>query len=247
VLGTLVAAACHDFKHNGFTNFFHINISSDIAIGYNGMVYLFYNNNNKDISVLENYHASETFKIIHKEGNNLFEKMNLSQYRLVRKCMIECILATDMASHANLFNSFKSKLESLKISNGNNLQNLIIQDTDKDYLLKNKEMQQMILSYCVHTSDLSGPAKPREISDKLEQLIYKEFFKQGDIEKEKGLPVSFLCDRTTTNVNKSQVGFINYIVLPQFSLIHSLLPEIQYYIDNIQENLKYHQQMASTI
>ena len=209
-------------------------------------VCLFYNNNNKDVSVLENYHVSETFKIIQKEGNNLFEKLSTSQYRLVRKRMIECILATDMANHAHHFNYFKSKLESLQISNGNNLQNLITQDTDKDYLLKNNEMQQMILSNCVHTSDLGVPAKPREISDKFAKLVYFEFFKQGDIEKEKGLPVSFLCDRTTTNVFKSQVGFINYIVLPQFSLMHNLLPEIQYYIDNIQENLKYYQQMAST-
>jgi len=36
ILATLLAAACHDFKHNGFNNMFHINAFSEIALNYNG-------------------------------------------------------------------------------------------------------------------------------------------------------------------------------------------------------------------
>lgn len=39
----------HDFKHNGFTNVFHQNSMSDLAIRYN------------DVSVQENFHVAETF------------------------------------------------------------------------------------------------------------------------------------------------------------------------------------------
>ena len=36
VLSTLLAAACHDFKHNGYNNTYHINDLSEYAIKYNG-------------------------------------------------------------------------------------------------------------------------------------------------------------------------------------------------------------------
>merc|ERR1711879_1135241 len=45
----------------------------------------------------------------------------------------------------------------------------------------------------------------------------EEFFNQGDMEAEKGLPVSFLCDRHTAKVNKSQVGFIKFMITPFFT------------------------------
>jgi hypothetical protein len=38
VLGTLLAAACHDFKHNGFNNNYHMNFRSKIATRYNGII-----------------------------------------------------------------------------------------------------------------------------------------------------------------------------------------------------------------
>ena len=41
-----------------------------------------------------------------------------------------------------------------------------------------------------------------------------EFFAQGELEQERGLPVSMLMDRATTNIAKAQVGFIDIIVMP---------------------------------
>jgi hypothetical protein len=34
ILSTLVAAACHDFGHDGFNNVYHVNTISDRAITY---------------------------------------------------------------------------------------------------------------------------------------------------------------------------------------------------------------------
>jgi len=42
----------------------------------------------------------------------------------------------------------------------------------------------------------------------------EEFFKQGDKEQEQGLDFSPLCDRQTTMVPQSQIGFIDFIVAP---------------------------------
>lgn len=38
VFSTLIAALCHDYKHNGYNNFFHMNSLSDIALDFNGML-----------------------------------------------------------------------------------------------------------------------------------------------------------------------------------------------------------------
>ena len=38
------------------------------------------------------------------------------------------------------------------------------------------------------------------------EMLFKEFFNQGDIEREKGLPISPLCDRNTQNKPESQIS-----------------------------------------
>ena len=58
----MVAALAHDVKHPGLNNSYHINSRSEIALIYN------------DTSVLENYHVSETYKILKNKELNIFEK-----------------------------------------------------------------------------------------------------------------------------------------------------------------------------
>lgn len=154
--------------------------------------------------------------------------------------MIECILATDMASHAKHMFSLKSKLESLEIKEGRNVERLLVPEN----AAKNFENLQMILNACIHTSDVSNPAKIPEVFDKWTDLVHQEFFNQGDMEKSLGLQVSMLCDRMTTKIKKSQVGFINFIVIPQFDLVMNFIPEIQPYYDGLKENFRRYELMA---
>jgi len=44
------------------------------------------------------------------------------------------------------------------------------------------------------------------------------------VEKEAGLKISFLCDRETTNVAKSQSGFMGFGPLPLFKVIADICP-----------------------
>ena len=53
VLSFLIAGACHDIGHDGFTNSYHVNSISKRAVISN------------DVSVQESYHASKMFKILH--------------------------------------------------------------------------------------------------------------------------------------------------------------------------------------
>ena len=58
----------------------------------------------------------------------------------------------------------------------------------------------------VHCADLSNPTKPLPIYQKWLDRLMMEFFRQGDMEREKGLDLSPMCDKLTATVEKSQVN-----------------------------------------
>ena len=66
--------------------------------------------------------------------------------------------------------------------------------------------------------DRSNPAKPRDTAVAWAELIVQEFFAQGDREKSLGLPISPMCNRETTNLSATQIGFIKFIVLPTYEV-----------------------------
>ena len=57
----------------------------------------------------------------------------------------------------------------------------------------------------VHCADLSNTTKPLDLYKQWTGRVMDEFFKQGDIERERGLDISPMCDRLTATVEKSQV------------------------------------------
>lgn len=67
-----------------------------------------------------------------------------------------------------------------------------------------------------HLADISNPTKSWELALAWTELLFEEFFKQGDKERELGVGVSDLMDRSTTNIAKAQLGFIDIIVLPAY-------------------------------
>lgn len=188
-----------------------------------------------DASVLENYHARESYKIILK--TELLEKLNSSEQKVFRKRFIECILATDMAYHSKNMNSLAMKMDMLEIHDGLNLDKLIDKDNSKL-----SETQQLILNVCVHSSDISNPAKPYVVYKKWVSFVFEEFFNQGDLEKNKGIPITIMCDRETTSITKSQIGFISFVVRPTFEILKKLNPAISPYCENITLNLKLYEE-----
>ena len=87
----------------------------------------------------------------------------------------------------------------------------------------------------VHASDISFLARPSKARITQAYLLFEEFFNQGDEEAARGLPISFLCDRTTTNVAKSQSGFLKFAPLPLFKMIVSLSPSKAPIVDRLLE------------
>ena len=57
-----------------------------------------------------------------------------------------------------------------------------------------------------------------------DRLIWR-WHAQGDREAAQGLPVSPLCDRGRVDVPKSQITFLDYVVLPCFEALRGLAPK----------------------
>ncbi|ETO32101.1 phosphodiesterase, partial [Reticulomyxa filosa] len=88
-----------------------------------------------------------------------------------------------------------------------------------------QELAAVLIPLAVHTADLSNPSKPLRLYRKWADCVMKEFWMQGDREKECGLPVTQVCDRTKTDLPTCQTGFINHVIKPWFEIWTRLLPE----------------------
>jgi hypothetical protein len=138
------------------------------------------------------------------------------------------VLNTDMMFHGKLLGILKTKVEvpqDLSTMDSNNLFN----------------HQQDYLNNILHAADISNAAKPTNVYIKWAEKVINEFWQQGDLEKEKKLPISFLCDRETVTIAKSQIGFIDNVILPYFSAFNnSLNGKLSFLINYIEKNRLYY-------
>ena len=221
ILSLLVAGVCHDVGHKGYNNDYQIKMYTDLAITYN------------DKSVLENFHITETFKLLKNDKLNIFRNTSKNDFSYIRKRIIDMILATDMFYHSRIIALMKSRLENKNIKNGENSENIVKNSGNNLF-----NEQQEILNYLIHIGDISHNTKKFEITYKWSLLLTQEFWRQGDEEKEKGFNVNFLYDRNNIDIGRNQVGFIKGIIVPSFDLLINFLPELMYYSDNMKENLR---------
>ena len=83
------------------------------------------------------------------------------------------------------------------------------------------------MNLCVHLADISNPTKRFPLYKQWTELLFVEFFAQGDLERSRSAPISYMMDRTTTNIAKSQIGFIEFIVQPSFEIMKLMLPSVE--------------------
>ncbi|KOX73490.1 cAMP-specific 3',5'-cyclic phosphodiesterase [Melipona quadrifasciata] len=245
ITAALFAATIHDVDHPGLTNQFLINSisttdpsltrkrfdefsgnaisslpGSELALMYN------------DESVLENHHLAVAFKLLQNEGCDIFVNMTKKQRQTLRKMVIDMVLSTDMSKHMSLLADLKTMVETKKVAGSGVL--LLDNYTDRIQVLEN----------LVHCADLSNPTKPLPLYRRWVGLLMEEFFLQGDREREQNMDISPMCDRHSATVEKSQVGFIDYIVHPLWETWADLVhPDAQDILDTLEENRDWYQSM----
>ncbi|XP_039226960.1 calcium/calmodulin-dependent 3',5'-cyclic nucleotide phosphodiesterase 1 isoform X4 [Drosophila yakuba] len=189
IFASLLAALLHDYEHTGTTNNFHVMSGSETALLYN------------DRAVLENHHASASFRLLREDEYNILSHLSREEFRELRGLVIEMVLGTDMTNHFQQMKAMR--------------QLLTLQEATID--------KQKVLSLVLHCCDISHPAKQWGVHHRWTMLLLEEFFRQGDLEKELGLPFSPLCDRNNTLVAESQICFIDFIVEPSMGVMSDML------------------------
>ncbi|CAG9318220.1 CHK1_2 [Blepharisma stoltei] len=187
ILSSIIAALGHDVGHQALTNRFLVNNRDELALQYN------------DSSVLENMHCSKTYLIMQRPGCNIFEGLCNDDWIKARKLIVEMILDTDMSKHFEILGRWRTR--ALHLS---------------DLNIEKQEDKILILAMALKCSDIGHSAKVTDLHEKWTALVCEEFFNQGDIEKARNQPVSMYCDRETTDIAKSQAGFLKNICIPLF-------------------------------
>ncbi|XP_038278465.1 calcium/calmodulin-dependent 3',5'-cyclic nucleotide phosphodiesterase 1A isoform X4 [Dermochelys coriacea] len=177
----------------------HTGTTNNFHIQTRSDVAILYN----DRSVLENHHVSAAYRLMQEEEMNILANLTKDDWRELRSLVIEMVLSTDMSGH---FQQIKTMRHTLQQTEG---------------IDKAKAM-----SLILHAADISHPAKSWELHYRWTRALMEEFFRQGDKEAALGLPFSPLCDRKSTMVAQSQIGFIDFIVEPTFSLLTDSMEKI---------------------
>jgi len=202
-----ISAIIHDYDHPGYSNVYLINIQDEMSILYN------------DQRVLENHHLAKAWELLLKPENNFLKNFDKKEFLKIRKLIIELVLATDLSQHNQLLCSFKDKI----MSNPD----LVIDDDAKELILK------IIIKF----ADVSNTSKTWDIYTYWIERIMTEFYRQGDHEREHGLPVTKNFDRNEENAPLCQINFIKFICEPINKVIVTYLQD-KIFEKNINYNLK---------
>uniref|UniRef100_A0A674MDV3 Phosphodiesterase n=1 Tax=Takifugu rubripes TaxID=31033 RepID=A0A674MDV3_TAKRU len=178
----------------------HTGTTNNFHVQTRSDISLLYN----DHAVLENHHVSAVYRLLQNNDEvNILSNLSKDDWRELRSLVVEMVLATDMSCHFEQIKVMKSLLQ------------------QPDAIDKAKA-----LSLLLHTADISHPAKPWSLHHRWTFSLLEEFFRQGDKEAELGLPFSPLCDRKSTMVAQSQIGFIDFIVEPTFTVMTEMIEKI---------------------
>eukprot|EP00927_Polykrikos_kofoidii_P032087 TRINITY_DN27434_c0_g1_i1.p1 TRINITY_DN27434_c0_g1~~TRINITY_DN27434_c0_g1_i1.p1 ORF type:complete len:1259 (+),score=188.78 TRINITY_DN27434_c0_g1_i1:231-4007(+) len=217
----VVAGICHDIGHRGRSNAFLVETKHEIAMRYN------------DISPLEHYHAAKMFEIASQEKTNIFKQFERAQYKDVRLVCIEAILGTDNSKHGNMVNDMQMIEES---------HTAVLDAAAEDHaagtdnwpsrevidLLRAQDTKKLLRSFYIHFCDVSSPTKSWARCEYWGVHISEEFFMQGDVERQLGIPIILLNDRQKANVAHCQIGFIEFIVAPLVVHTIKLFPPLSH-------------------
>ncbi|XP_076069074.1 cGMP-dependent 3',5'-cyclic phosphodiesterase-like [Oratosquilla oratoria] len=193
-LALVFSSLCHDLDHRGTTNSFQVASNSVLASLYSS-----------EGSVMERHHLAQTMCILNTQDCNVFENLSQQQYTQCLDLMRDIILATDLAHHLRLLGEIKEMAR-----RGYN------SSSARDHFL--------LTCLLMTAADLSDQTKDWVSSKRVAELIYKEFFTQGDLEKAMGnMPIEMM-DREKAFIPELQLGFVDNIALPVYEILGILFP-----------------------
>ncbi|KAE8992192.1 hypothetical protein PR002_g20627 [Phytophthora rubi] len=227
LFSALVAAAIHDVNHPGVNNAFLVATTAPLAIKYS------------DDSVLERMHLAEAFQICTKDGCDIFEAFPQDLRRQSRLQIISMVLATDLSGHLTHVNRLKSKLYAVHPASSD----LSINGEESSESVGTPSFllpDELVLQTLIMMADIGHAMKSFPLHLAWSERVAEEFYRQGDTERQFGLTISPLCDRSTgvDRFEKNQIGFLEFVVLPLYTAARDVLPLAGFddVIGNVQQN-----------
>ncbi|XP_077468194.1 phosphodiesterase 2A isoform X1 [Stigmatopora argus] len=206
ILALFVSCLCHDLDHRGTNNSFQVASQSVLAALYSS-----------EGSVMERHHFAQAIAILNTQGCNIFEKFSRKDYQRMLDLMREIILATDLAHHLRIFKDLQKM-------------------ADEGYNPKSITHRSMLLCLLMTSCDLSDQTKGWKTTRKIAELIYKEFFSQGDLEKAMGNRPSEMMDREKAYIPELQISFMEHIAMPIYKLLSELFPGARELYERVSAN-----------
>ncbi|XP_050522194.1 cAMP-specific 3',5'-cyclic phosphodiesterase 4A-like isoform X3 [Daktulosphaira vitifoliae] len=156
----------------------------------------------ENTSVLENHHWRSAIGCLLE--SHVAEKLSPIRRELESQ-ISSLILATDITRQPEFLQKFNDHMEKNELD------------------MNDPKLRHFILQIALKCADISNPCRPWDVSRKWSLKVCDEFFRQGDYERQLGLPVTDICDRYNNTVPKIQTVFFKFMVLPLFNLWHKFL------------------------
>lgn len=173
-----------------------------------------------DRSVLENRHVSSVFELMKLPKFNILGSLSEDSRRDIRDTVIEMVLATDMGLHGKYVAQWKRRI-------------------GENHVLDKKDDMRLALAMALKMADISNCGRPNDIYMRWGAKISDEFYMQGDREKNHGLSISPFMDRSQPGMAKSQISFMNFVVVPMFESISEFLPDMHFSVEHTEQNKAY--------
>eukprot|EP01061_Rhynchopus_euleeides_P008928 TRINITY_DN18069_c1_g3_i1.p1 TRINITY_DN18069_c1_g3~~TRINITY_DN18069_c1_g3_i1.p1 ORF type:complete len:585 (+),score=168.44 TRINITY_DN18069_c1_g3_i1:36-1790(+) len=162
-------------------------------------------------SVLEIHHCNVAIQVL--TDFQVLDKVGEGTQKIWRE-MISCILATDMKDHGVYVKEAA--------------------DLIGEPPSTNKLLRMQILLKC---ADISNLSKPTHMAEKWGTLVQEEFYCQGDKERQLGMEVTPIFDRTRdVSGTDGSLGFLRALALPLYELVGKLYPSLSYVAEGAREN-----------
>lgn len=174
---------------------------------------------------------------------------NLNVWSNLTSCfqgIITLILATDMARHGEILDSFKQKVDNFDFTNEEHVTcvstNCCILISLPREWMKLKAFSFQLKMVLIKCCDISNEVRPTEVAEPWVDCLLEEYFmqvtvtpldseesrrsfypdsavSQSDREKSEGLPVAPFMDRDKVTKPTAQIGFIKFVLIPMFETV----------------------------
>ncbi|KAM6447719.1 cGMP-dependent 3',5'-cyclic phosphodiesterase isoform 2-T2 [Liasis olivaceus] len=206
IFALFISCMCHDLDHRGTNNSFQVASKSVLAALYSS-----------EGSVMERHHFAQAIAILNTHGCNIFDHFSRKEYQRMLDLMRDIILATDLAHHLRIFKDLQKM-------------------ADVGYDPSNKQHHSLLLCLLMTSCDLSDQTKGWKTTRKIAELIYKEFFSQGDLEKAMGNRPMEMMDREKAYIPELQISFMEHIAMPIYKLLQELFPKSTELYERVSSN-----------